>query len=524
MSELDQGQTPSTPISVVSKAERARLAREALLGKTIAGRYILRSLLGHGGMGAVYEAEQLNIGKKVAIKFVDPEFITDEQILTRFAREARAMSTIESPHIVSIFDAGTEDGKPFLVMELLRGEDLGQRLRRTSRVPVAESLHIVAMVLKGLSKAHAAGVVHRDLKPDNIFLVKNDGDPIFAKIVDFGVSKIERPRNRTSPLALTGRGTVLGTPFYMSPEQAQAVPDLDGRADLFSVGTILFECLAGRPPFTGETYEQVILAICMRDAPELTSLDPSIPPSVSRFVAKALARDRADRFATADEMLAALHELSPDEKRRVPADPPMNKTLVAGGAKSNPPSANVTAATPTSVKPFKGVSTHIAGSADATAQATPVGMQQASAIVASHAPAVVSPMARSDFDGTPAAVPRRSSSAVIATAIVAALLGVAATFAAISLMAKEPAPPVPSSLVPSTPVTSAPVAAASSSAPPPPASAVELAPGPAVSTGTASVSALAPAPSPKPAPLPIATPKPKASGSGKSLDISRDLP
>jgi serine/threonine-protein kinase len=205
---------------------RHPVAREALVGKTIAGRYILRSLLGHGGMGAVYEGEQLNIGKKVAIKFVDPEFATDEQIRTRFAREAKAMSTIESPHIVSVLDAGNEEGRPYLVMELLRGEDLGQRLRRTSRVPLEESLHIVAMVLKGLSRAHAAGIVHRDLKPDNIFLVKNDGDDAFVKIVDFGVSKIERPRNRTSPLALTGRGTVLGTPFYMSPEQAQALPDV----------------------------------------------------------------------------------------------------------------------------------------------------------------------------------------------------------------------------------------------------------------------------------------------------------
>src|SRR6185295_18034548 len=191
MSDLDPAQNPSTPsggspsggmsAAPTSKAERARIAREALLGKTIAGRYVLKSLLGHGGMGAVYEGEQLNISKKVAIKFVDPEFVTDEQILTRFAREARAMSTIESPHIVSIFDAGTEDGRPYLVMELLRGEDLGQRLRRTSRVPLKESLHIIAMVLKGLSKAHGAGIVHRDLKPDNIFLIKIDGDETFVK-------------------------------------------------------------------------------------------------------------------------------------------------------------------------------------------------------------------------------------------------------------------------------------------------------------------------------------------------------
>src|SRR5688572_21743902 len=213
--------------------ERAKRAREALIGKSIASRYILRGLVGHGGMGAVYEAEHLGLGKRVAIKFVDPEFATEEQVVARFAREARAMSAIESAHIVTVFDAGTEDGRPFLVMELLRGEDLGQRLRRAGRVPLGEAMHVVAQVLKGLVRAHAAGIVHRDLKPDNVFLVRSDGDPLFAKIVDFGISKIERPRGKTTPLALTGRGTVLGTPFYMSPEQAQAATDIDGRADLY---------------------------------------------------------------------------------------------------------------------------------------------------------------------------------------------------------------------------------------------------------------------------------------------------
>src|SRR5215204_1380054 len=127
--------------------ERARAAREALIGKTVANRYILRGLVGHGGMGAVYEAEHLGLGKRVAIKFVDPEFATEEQVVARFAREARAMSAIESAHIVTVFDAGTEDGRPYLVMELLRGEDLGQRLRRMRRVPLADALHVVAQVL-----------------------------------------------------------------------------------------------------------------------------------------------------------------------------------------------------------------------------------------------------------------------------------------------------------------------------------------------------------------------------------------
>ncbi|MDB4945093.1 MAG: serine/threonine protein kinase [Labilithrix sp.] len=304
-------------------------AREALVGKTIAGRYVLRGVIGHGGMGAVYEAEHLGLGKRVAVKFIDAEFARDEHVVARFAREARAMSAIESAHIVTVFDAGTDDGRPYLVMELLRGEDLGQRLRRLRRVPVAEAMHVVAQVLKGLARAHAAGIVHRDLKPDNVFLVKGDTDPLFAKIVDFGISKIDRPRASTSPLALTGRGTVLGTPFYMSPEQAQAAPDVDSRTDLYSVGAILFECLTGRPPHTGESYEQIILSICMTDAPSVQIFDPAVPDDVTRFVARSLARDKAQRFTSAERMLAALHEVAPAERARVPLDPPSQQTKLS---------------------------------------------------------------------------------------------------------------------------------------------------------------------------------------------------
>jgi serine/threonine protein kinase len=314
---------------VDEQRERARAAREALLGRTIAGKWVLRSLIGHGGMGAVYEAENTAVGNRVAIKFVDPEFATDETVVARFSREARATSAVESAHIVSVFDAGTEDGRPYLVMELLRGEDLGERLRKSRTVPLSEALHVVAQVLKGLARAHAAGIVHRDLKPDNVFLANSDHDPLFAKIVDFGVSKIERPRASTMPMALTGRGTVLGTPLYMSPEQAQSSSDVDARADLYSVGAILFECLTGRPPHVGETYEQVILSICMSDAPDVRTIAPEIPEDVAAFVAKALSRDRDKRFLTADAMLDALRAATSGERKKPPIEPA--RTLVSAG-------------------------------------------------------------------------------------------------------------------------------------------------------------------------------------------------
>ncbi|HVJ90841.1 MAG TPA: serine/threonine-protein kinase, partial [Labilithrix sp.] len=421
--------------------ERAR-AREALVGTTIASRYVLRAVVGHGGMGAVYEAEDAVARTRVAIKFIDSEFATDERVVARFAREARAMNAVASEHIVSVLDAGTEGGRPYLVMELLRGEDLGQRLRRTRRVPLGEAMHVVAQVLKGLAKAHAAGIVHRDLKPDNVFLVGNAADSHFVKIVDFGVSKIERPRDKTTPLALTGRGTVLGTPFYMAPEQAQALPDVDARADLYSVGAILFECLSGRPPHTGETYEQVILSICMRDAPDLRAIDPKLPAPVASFVARALSRDRDERFRSAERMLAALHEVAPEEKTRVPLDSGPPETLASGGTAPlvAQERSRVVDARPVS-NPALGVGTRIGGSG-ASDPALPVAPWASTPEVPRevHAPAqpapVVSAIApppapiRLAGERAPAGAEssararRRAIALIVVTAIVATLTGI----------------------------------------------------------------------------------------------------
>jgi serine/threonine-protein kinase len=277
-------------------------------GQIVGGRWRVVRLIGRGGMGAVYEAQNTAIGKRAALKFIDAEFAGQPEIASRFQREAEAASLVESAHIVHVFDSGTSDeGLPFIVMELLRGEDLRTRLRRFGKLPPAEAVHIVAQTLRGLHRAHEAGIMHRDLKPDNIFLVDRDDDPLFAKIVDFGISKItRRSAADISKGTLTRQGVVLGTPFYMSPEQAQALPDLDERTDLWALGAILFECLVGRPPFTGDAYEQIIVAICTADAPDLLSIDPSLPPALAAVVRRALSRDPSKRFQTAKEMLDAL--------------------------------------------------------------------------------------------------------------------------------------------------------------------------------------------------------------------------
>jgi serine/threonine-protein kinase len=536
-------------------AQRAKAAREALVGKTIAGRYVLRGLLGHGGMGAVYEAEHVGLGKRAAIKFVDPEFATDEKVVARFAREARAMSAIESAHIVTVFDAGTEDGRPYLVMELLRGEDLGERLRRLRRIPLAEAMHVVAQVLKGLARAHAAGIVHRDLKPDNVFLVKHDTDPLFAKIVDFGISKIERPRANTHPLALTGRGTVLGTPFYMSPEQAQASSDVDGRTDLYSVGAILFECLTGRPPHTGESYEQVILSICMRDAPTVRAIDPSIPENVSAFVARALSRDRTQRFGSAEGMLAALHEVAPEERTRVPLDPvaepslspraQMAATMLDGGSpvrSSRPSFDEVSAATRLGVGMLDSSSAPSSQRPDvapriAERRSDPTSEPRSAPTSEPRSAPTSEPRSAPTSEPKRPAPAKRPLAVAVATAAGATLTGVGVTFLVISMIGKKPVDPRPPSL--SAPATETAPSASAAPLAPPSATASATPPASAEPSADAAPSASS---SGRSAPLSTASAKPGTPSSArtgtrgtsfpplprpsstKPLDIQRDLP
>ncbi len=293
-----------------------------LLGTTLGAKYRLERLLGAGGMGGVYAAKPLAGGDAVAIKVLsvaDPA--ARERIAKRFAREARAVSALNSPHIVTVFDAGTEGDRPWLAMELLEGEDLGQRIRRESHLSVRDAVHLAAQILVALGSAHEQGIVHRDLKPDNVFITPRPDDPLHCKLLDFGMSKLLAVDGQTLALALTKKGMAVGTPFYMAPEQARAMDDVDGRVDLWALGAILFECLAGRPPFIGPTQEQVLIALCTTDAPDVRALRPGVPSPVAKLIKRALIRDRKDRFGSVAEMLAALVEACPEEAKLLPAKP-----------------------------------------------------------------------------------------------------------------------------------------------------------------------------------------------------------
>jgi len=238
-------------MSETEEAEEAEEQLPDLAGSTI-GKYSIVQLIGRGGMGRVYEAINPTIKKRVAIKILDPEYAKKRETAGRFTREAQAASAAESPHIVEIFDAGfTDDGVAFIVMELLRGEPLSERIKREGLLDPPEAKRIFVQIVRGLVSAHDAGIVHRDLKPDNVFLVDRDPDPPFTKILDFGISKVEKLPEHTT---LTREGVVLGTPWYMSPEQAQGHADVDARSDIWSVGAMLYQCLSGKLPFTGNTY------------------------------------------------------------------------------------------------------------------------------------------------------------------------------------------------------------------------------------------------------------------------------
>jgi serine/threonine-protein kinase len=250
-------------------------------------------------MAVVYEGEHVALGKRVAIKLVQSLFANDEEIVHRFEREARSASAVESEHIVHVFDVGADpDLGLFLVMELLKGEDLARVLTRRTRLDPVFACGLVKQAAHGLEKAHAAGIVHRDLKPANVFLVERDDGTTLVKLVDFGIAKIVRDAHdaRFARKGITRRGTAIGTPQYMSPEQAQALDTVDHRTDVFSLGAVLFEAIAGQPYMPERpTYEQTILQLVSTPAPRLSTVVPEIPHALDRLLADMLEHDVTKR-------------------------------------------------------------------------------------------------------------------------------------------------------------------------------------------------------------------------------------
>lgn len=303
---------PMIPVAPPSRPSRRPPAR-VLIGKSIGGRYLVRSLLGEGGMGTVYEAEHIALGRSVAVKVLHSAQALKKEAIRRFEQEARAAGAIGHPNICGVTDLGAlDDGSPYMVMERLVGETLADRVASERGLPFEDVIDILVQVLSGLVAAHEQRIVHRDIKPENVFLTARVGCPPLVKLLDFGVSKMmgDSPAgSRKEDLTLTRTGMVMGTPYYMAPEQARGERDVDARVDLYACGVIMYESLTGKRPFTAANYNALLMQILSGTPRSARDLRPALPVAYGAVIDKAMARKREDRYATAADFQRDLKRL-----------------------------------------------------------------------------------------------------------------------------------------------------------------------------------------------------------------------
>jgi eukaryotic-like serine/threonine-protein kinase len=276
-------------------------------GEVLAGKYRVERVLGVGGMGVVVAALHIALDERVAIKFLLPEALGNPEAVARFAREARAAVKIKSQHVARVSDVGVlESGAPYMVMEYLQGQDLSQRLRDGGAFAVQEAVDFVLQASEALAEAHALGMVHRDLKPANLFLTRLADGSHCVKVLDFGISKVTSPSSSGQDFGMTKTQAVMGSPLYMSPEQMASSRDVDGRTDIWALGTILYELLTGRVPFLGDTMPQLCAMILQERPPPARGFRPDLPEPLEQAVFRCLEKDRTRRFANVAELAHAL--------------------------------------------------------------------------------------------------------------------------------------------------------------------------------------------------------------------------
>ena len=285
------------------------------VGHTV-GNYRITAMLGQGGMGTVFLAEHPVIGSKVALKAIHPEFAGSAEVFARFVNEAKAVNQIGHDHIIDITDFGTATtGDYYFMMEYLEGDTLSGAIKRDGPFPPARALNIAAQIADALDASHGHGVIHRDLKPENVFLIERDGVQDFVKVLDFGLAKLTNPDDFATYESRAG--AVMGTPFYMSPEQCEGRPNIDHRADVYALGVILFEMLTGMVPFGGEGFGAIIVKHVTVPPPAARSIVPDLPASMDSILFRSLAKEPGQRFQTMAEFREALL----DPERYGAADP-----------------------------------------------------------------------------------------------------------------------------------------------------------------------------------------------------------
>jgi serine/threonine protein kinase len=276
------------------------------VGQTI-GNYLITAKLGEGGMGVVYLAEHPVIGRKVAMKAIHPELSRNPEVVSRFVTEAKSVNQIGNEHIVDIHDFGnTADGEFYFVMEFLQGEALVDRIKRLAPFEPARALAIAGQVADALGASHQHGIIHRDLKPENIFLVTKGHNSDFVKVLDFGLAKLTQGEDKVSHKTRTG--SVMGTPYYMSPEQCEGKPNIDHRSDIYSLGVILFEMVTKSIPYGGEGYGEIIVKHITSPIPSARALNPLLPYPIEAIINRAMAKRRDERFQSMEEFAAALQD------------------------------------------------------------------------------------------------------------------------------------------------------------------------------------------------------------------------
>ena len=285
-------------------------------GEILAGKYRVERLLGQGGMGVVVAARHVELDELVALKFLLPEALGEPEAVARFLKEARAAVRIKSEHVARVHDVGQlETGAPYIVMEYLEGSDLAAVVRDRGALPIEDVVDYLAQACEAVANAHAMGIVHRDLKPSNLMLVRGNDGGECIKVLDFGISKVTSLRGDDGSMNMTRSATVLGSPLYMSPEQMMSPRDVDGRTDIWALGTILYELLTARLPFEAETLPAISVLIATTNPVPLREHRPEVPPALAAVAARCMAKRRDDRFANVGELAAALMPFAPVRSR-----------------------------------------------------------------------------------------------------------------------------------------------------------------------------------------------------------------
>jgi serine/threonine-protein kinase len=285
-------------------------------GEVLAGKYRVERVLGVGGMGVVVAATHLQLEERVALKFLVKDALQSADAVARFAREARAAVKIKSEHVARVIDVGTlENGAPYMVMEYLEGGDLSQVVHSQGPLPIEDAVEYVLQACEAIAHAHVLGIVHRDLKPANLFLIRRPDGTNAIKVLDFGISKVMPGKGSSSDNAMTRTRAVMGSPLYMSPEQMTSTRDVDGRTDIWALGVILYELLAGQPPFSADTMPQLCGLILSGPTPSIRTVRANIPPALDAVLRRSLEKDPARRYPNIAEFAAALAEFAPKRAR-----------------------------------------------------------------------------------------------------------------------------------------------------------------------------------------------------------------